>query len=67
MSWPDPRPALIRLSLLLPLLWLGGCIEEVRPLYGSGGFLANGGRRRRCNRWPSMKSRGASAIISATI
>lgn len=42
MSLPDPRPALIRLSLLLPLLWLGGCIEEVRPLYGSGSFLANG-------------------------
>ncbi|QAY95166.1 hypothetical protein CWB41_04995 [Methylovirgula ligni] len=42
MSLPDPRPVLVRLGLLLPLLWLGGCIEEVRPLYGSGSFLANG-------------------------
>ncbi len=36
------RPVLRRIGVLLPLLGLGGCIEEVRPLYGSGSFLANG-------------------------
>ena len=36
------RPFLRRIGVLLPLLGLGGCIEEVRPLYGSGSFLANG-------------------------
>ena len=36
------RPFLQRIGVLLPLLGLGGCIEEVRPLYGSGSFLANG-------------------------
>jgi len=46
MSLPDLslhrfRAALLVLGLL-PLLGLGGCIESVRPLYGSGSFLANG-------------------------
>ena len=44
MSLPDPRSLLIRVSLAMPLLWLGGCVEEVRPLYGSGSFLTNGGQ-----------------------
>ena len=41
MSLPDLRHTLLLLGLL-PLLGLGGCIESVRPLYGSGNFLANG-------------------------
>ncbi|HEY0147075.1 MAG TPA: hypothetical protein VGB93_13210, partial [Methylovirgula sp.] len=38
LNWP----VLQRIGVLLPLLGLGSCIEEVRPLYGSGSFFANG-------------------------
>jgi LPS-assembly lipoprotein len=43
LNWPFLR----RIGVLLPLLGLGGCIEDVRPLYGSGSFLANGAQAER--------------------
>lgn len=42
MSSLECRRFLIGLALLAPLGALGGCIEEVRPLYGASGFSANG-------------------------
>jgi LPS-assembly lipoprotein len=42
MSSLDLRRAPIGLALLVAFAALGGCIEEIRPLYGSGSFLANG-------------------------
>ncbi len=66
------RPFLWRVGVLLPLLGLvllglGGCIEEVRPLYGSGSFLANGAQAEKMQSVAVDEISGVLATTSATI